>query len=84
MTLSATVPKNLKGKPSGLLGNFDGNSENEFIPTNETVQSEESVRPMMKDGRNFLQKCEYDFFLYPFSHAEKQEVYNDHAAYPSA
>lgn len=31
LSLSATVPKVFKGLTSGLLGNYDGNPENDFV-----------------------------------------------------
>ena len=53
------VPSSLAGKTAGLLGNFDGNPDNDFtLPSGDTLSTNSTERDLME---KFASKCKYPY-----------------------
>lgn len=53
------VDERYNGKVVGLMGNFDGNSTNDFVLPNNTILFGSAVNSERKIYENFGQRCEY-------------------------
>lgn len=58
------VDERYNGKVVGLMGNFDGNSTNDFVLPNNTILYGSAVDSERKIYENFGQLCEY-FYSFP-------------------
>lgn len=59
LTIEAVVDSKYNGSVIGLMGNFDGNSTNDFILPNGTFLKPEDVNTERKIYNNFGQFCKH-------------------------
>ncbi|KAL3832136.1 hypothetical protein ACJMK2_023807 [Sinanodonta woodiana] len=66
LAVSVMLPTEYKGKSRGLLGNFDGNPDNDFMFPNGTVLSSNATeRDIFKYGQTWAVKSNESIFHYP-------------------
>lgn len=58
LTVGLAVPDRFKGSVSGLVGNYDGNKDNDFQLPDGRVLTPSEVDTERKIFDNFGQKCE--------------------------
>lgn len=51
------IENEYKGHAKGLMGNFDGNSTNDFVLPNNTILDNDETNTERKIYNNFGQKC---------------------------
>jgi hypothetical protein len=61
LTIEAVVDSRYNGSVSGLMGNFDGNSTNDFILPNGTFLNPQDVDTEREIYNNFGQFCKHLF-----------------------
>ncbi|XP_053387316.1 uncharacterized protein LOC128551050 [Mercenaria mercenaria] len=60
LSLNTGVPKGLKGLTSGLLGNYDGNPDNDFTMPNGTVlRANLTEREVFEYGKTYFDECAF-------------------------
>ena len=64
------VSEDYKGNVSGLMGNFDGDKDNDFILPDGTILPKSEVENERKIYYNFGQKCKYVPKVKPISFTE--------------
>lgn len=57
LTFSTTVPEEFAGGTEGLVGNFDGNKDNDFILPNGTILTKNDTNTEKKIFFNFGIHC---------------------------
>ena len=62
LTLSTTISEEYKGQMQGLMGNFDGDPNNDFILPNGTVLQNNMTESDRKIFENFGRHCKYGLF----------------------
>lgn len=63
LTVEAVVDSKYNGTVTGLMGNFDGDSNNDFVLPNGTILQAEDVNSERKIYNNFGQMCNVFFVL---------------------
>jgi hypothetical protein len=62
LTLSTTISEQYKGQVQGLMGNFDGDPNNDFILPNGTVLQNNMTESGRTIFENFGRHCKYGLF----------------------
>ncbi|KAK3612288.1 hypothetical protein CHS0354_011006 [Potamilus streckersoni] len=87
LSIEITIPKSLKGKTLGLMGNFDGNKTNDFMFSNGTyLVDSASEREIFVYGQTWMTNASGSAFRYPpgkthkdFAHADFTPKFLDEA-----
>lgn len=64
LTIEAVVDSKYNGTVTGLMGNFDGDSTNDFVLPNGTMLTPEDVDSERKIYKNFGQLCKSRLFIF--------------------
>jgi hypothetical protein len=62
LTMSTTISEQYKGQVQGLMGNFDGDPNNDFILPNGTVLQNNMTEAGRTIFENFGRHCKYGLF----------------------
>jgi hypothetical protein len=62
LTMSTTISEEYKGQVQGLMGNFDGDPNNDFILPNGTVLQNNMTESGRTIFENFGRHCKYGLF----------------------